>query len=171
MFLKLTKLIILSIHFNSFIICIYFSNNRNYLIKEQCFYTTASVDCGKTATCGLNKNCEDCAAWNGRKERRRERPKKRERLKKKEEEREQVRYVSRDFRYGRRRCGVYTRGGERSVSARAYSGRGRSGLAARSLPEFTSRFLDTDQRRRGRIHIITRSPSRSRRDPGTRPAT
>lgn len=86
--------------------------------------------------------------------------KKRDRLKKRRK-REQVRYASRDFRYTKVRR-VCTRCGERSVSARAYSGRGRNDLTARSLPEFTPVFSTraSDGVHEGVCIHITRSPLR-----------
>lgn len=82
-----------------------------------------------------------------------------------------------------------TRGGERSVSARAYSGRGWSDLTARSLPEFTpvfsTRTSDGGVRAKSRVHegVCTqharrcvpdvtreRDPRREATRRGTRPA-
>lgn len=78
-------------------------------------------------------------------------------IEKNEEEREQVRYASRDFRYGRRRCGAawYTRRRTeriRSSVFRSWPERPNRASVARVY----SRFLDTDERR-GRDRAVART--------------
>lgn len=140
-------------------------NNCNYLIKEQCLHTL--VGRGKTM-CELNENHEDCAtrSGSGSERRRAERKRKRNGLEKKEEERTGALRISRFPARQTKARRVGTRGGERSVSARAYSGRGRCDPTARSLPEFTPVFSTRPRSRvRARAYVYNALGATRERDP------
>lgn len=186
-FLKLFGYIIISTYFNCFIVCVYSSTEQ--LFNKRTMFTHIGRSRGNNDTTKLNENCRDCVTWSGSRsaEERKERERETDWKKKGGRENRCVTHfaISGTVDEG----AACTRGGERSVSARAYSGRGRSDLTARSLPEFapvfSTRASDGGTRARSRVHeaVYTqharrcvpdatrdRDPRRKATRRGTRPA-